>query len=211
MDEPIESISDLPLLYHTPSAWAANVLREPLALLNDHAHLERKAASNALEMLSRWPDPSPPENWVQAMTAVARDEVEHLALVCRILSRRGGELTRHHTNLYARTLHDHVRRGRTGHLLDRLIISALIEARSCERFALLAGAADDGELAKLYKGLWASEAGHYRVFLALARDLPDTRDEVEARWREFLEIEADLIQKQPCGPMMHGSVGRFGE
>lgn len=206
MDEPIQSVADLPLLYQTPKAWAAQVLQQPLALLNDHAHLERKAASNALEMLSRWPEPSPPENWVQTMTAVARDEVEHLAVVCRILSRRGGELTKNHTNSYAKSLHNHVRRGRTGHLLDRLIISALIEARSCERFALLAESADDTELSRLYKGLWASEAGHYRVFLQLARDLPDPREDVETRWREFLEIEADLIQQQPAEPIMHGSV-----
>src|SRR3954464_4996634 len=92
------SDSQLPLLYHTPSEWAARVLANPLALLNDHAHLEKKAASNALEMLHRWPEPNPPENWVAAMTAVARDEVEHLAVVCRLLARRGGRLSKSHGN-----------------------------------------------------------------------------------------------------------------
>ena len=67
--------SDLPLKYRTPVAWAAGVLDQPMALLNDHAHLEKKAATNALELLNRWPEPNPPENWVTAMTAVARDEV----------------------------------------------------------------------------------------------------------------------------------------
>ena len=66
---------------HVPSQW-------PLELLNDHAHLEKKAATNALELLNRWPEPAPPENWVAAMTAISRDEVEHLGLVCRILARR---------------------------------------------------------------------------------------------------------------------------
>src|SRR5580765_8255132 len=99
------SDAQLPLLYQTPAEWAAQVLREPLALLNDHAHLEKKAASNALELLNRWPEPRPPENWVAAMTAVARDEVEHLAVVARLLARRGGKLTKQHSNPYAGELH----------------------------------------------------------------------------------------------------------
>ena len=64
--------ADLPLRYDTPRAWVEAVLREPLALLNDHAHLEKKAATNALELLNRWPEPNPPENWVTAMAASAR-------------------------------------------------------------------------------------------------------------------------------------------
>jgi tRNA-(ms[2]io[6]A)-hydroxylase len=62
---------DLPLRYDTPDDWAAQVLSRPLELLNDHAHLEKKAATNALELLNRWPEPNPPENWVTAMTASA--------------------------------------------------------------------------------------------------------------------------------------------
>src|SRR5215213_4622160 len=127
---------ELPLKYETPLRWATEALRHPLELLNDHAHLEKKAAANALELLNRWPEPSPPENWVAAMTAVARDEVEHLATVSRLLARRGGTLTRQHANPYAADLHKLVRRGKgKEELVDRLMISALIEARSCERFA----------------------------------------------------------------------------
>src|SRR3954447_9484201 len=136
--------ADLPLRYKTPEKWAAVVLQDPLLLLNDHAHLEKKAAANALELLNRWPEPNPPENWVAAMTAIARDEVEHLAIVSRLLARRGGRLTRQHSNPYAAALHALVRRGRgSEELVDRLMISALIEARSCERFKLLADACDD--------------------------------------------------------------------
>src|SRR3954468_10395247 len=142
--------ADLPLRYATPPAWAAAVMAAPLELLNDHAHLEKKAASNALELLNRWPEPSPPENWVAAMTAVARDEVEHLATVCRILARRGGRLTRQHSNPYAAELRALVRQGEgRAELVDRLMVSALIEARSCERFKLLGEACeDDVELRK---------------------------------------------------------------
>src|SRR4051794_10886111 len=104
--------TQLPLKYQTPPAWARNVLFRPLELLNDHAHLEKKAATNALELLNRWPEPAPPENWVAAMTAVARDEVEHLAVVSRLLARRGGRLTKSHSNPYASALHDLVRKGK---------------------------------------------------------------------------------------------------
>ncbi len=182
------------------------MLREPLKLLNDHAHLEKKAAANALELLNRWPEPCPPENWVNVMTAVARDEVEHLAIVTRLLARRGGRLTKRHRNLYAAALRALVRSDRTpGELVDRLLISALIEARSCERFVRLADECEDEELAKLYGALYASEAGHYRVFLGLARDLPEAAG-VEDRWDELLDAEAEIIVDQPIGPTMHSGV-----
>src|SRR4051794_40145804 len=197
--------ADLPLLYKTPATWATAVLAQPLELLNDHAHLEKKAAANALELLNRWPEPSPPENWVAAMTAIARDEVEHLAVVCRLLARRGGRLTKSHANPYAAALHKLVRRGQgTGELVDRLMISGLIEARSCERFALLAGACDDDpQLQKLYQGLWASEHGHYITFVQLAEQI-QSPTAVADRWAEMLESEAGIIQTQPPGPRMHG-------
>lgn len=187
-------------------------MRDPLALLADHAHLEKKAAGNALELLNRWPEPSPPENWVNVCTAVARDECEHLAVVTRLLARRGGKLPKSHRNAYANGLRDLVRLGQGNHeLADRLMVSALIEARSCERFWLLAQACEDRELAKLYKGLYASEHGHYRVFLDLALQLPEhggrvTRRDVDDRWSQMLDAEADLIARQPPGPRMHSGV-----
>ena len=199
--------ADLPLRYTTPDAWAAKVLTKPLELLNDHAHLEKKAATNALELLNRFPEPNPPENWVTAMTAVARDEVEHLAVVSRLLARRGGKLTKSHANPYASELHNLVRKGRgSEELVDRLMISSLIEARSCERFRLLGDAVeDDRELQKLYRGLWASEHGHYLSFIQLAEQiLPSAA--VEKRWNQMLDSEAKIIQSQEPGPRMHSGV-----
>ena len=194
---------DLPLLSTTPARWVDQVMQQPLALLNDHAHLERKAASNALDLLNRWPEPSPPENWVVAMTAIARDEVEHLAIVTRLLARRGGRLTRTNRNPYAADLRALVRRGRgLEELVDRLMISALLEARSCERFAVLAEHCADKELAKLYRMLYASEAGHYKMFIGLARDLPGAKG-IEPRWKHLLHEEAKIIKAQPPGPRMH--------
>ncbi|HEX8916691.1 MAG TPA: tRNA-(ms[2]io[6]A)-hydroxylase [Humisphaera sp.] len=208
----MERDAPLPLRHDTPRAWADAVLARPLELLNDHAHLEKKAAANALELLNRWPEPNPPENWVAAMTAIARDEVEHLAVVSRMLARRGGRLTRQHANPYASALHRLVRRGRgVEELVDRLMISALIEARSCERFQLLGQAVRDddagfgGELRKLYRGLWASEHGHYRTFIQLAEQVLPER-EVAERWNHMLDAEAELIRTQPAGPRMHSGV-----
>jgi tRNA 2-(methylsulfanyl)-N6-isopentenyladenosine37 hydroxylase len=201
--------AELPLRYATPPAWAREVLARPLELLNDHAHLEKKAAANALELLNRWPEPRPPENWVSAITAVARDEVEHLATVCRLLARRGGKLTKQHSNPYASRLRSLVRQG-TGkdELVDRLLVSSLIEARSCERFQLLGGACEeDSQLRKLYRGLWASEHGHYLTFLQLAEEIEPAR-EVAKRWDDMLGAEARIIATQPPGARMHSGTDR---
>lgn len=197
---------ELPLLVRTPDIWAEEVLREPEQLLNDHAHLEKKAAQNALELLHRWPEPCPPENWVVAMTAVAKDEVEHLALVVRLLARRGGTLTKSHRNDYARALRAEIRSGGEPETIDRLMVSALIEARSCERFEILSRTCPEEALAKVYRALWASEKGHYLSFIDLARQVAArTGDEeaVEDRWREMLEREAGIIVRQRPGPRMH--------
>ncbi len=183
------------------------MLEDPLALLDDHAHLEKKAAANALELLNRSPEPAPPENWVTAMTGIAGDEVEHLATVCRLLARRGGRLTKSHSNPYASQLHDRVRRGRgTEDLGDRLLVSSLIEARSCDRFQFLGTArAEDSEIARMYRALWASEHGHYLNFLHLAEQLRP-REQVSARWSEMLDEKAKVCQSQQPGSRMHSGL-----
>lgn len=95
-----------------------------------------------------------------------------------------------------------VRKGEATELLDRLLISALIEVRSCERFLALAEVSEDKELAEFYKALYASESGHYRVFLKLARKVakPSVAD---ARWREMLLAEARILGEQEVGPRIH--------
>lgn len=191
----------MPLLSRTPPEWARAVLAEPMRLLVDHAFLEKKAATNALELLTRWPNDWL-DGWVETMTGVARDETAHLAQVTRILLRRGGRLERIHKNPYANALRQMVRKGEATELLDRLLVSALIEIRSCERFLALAEASDDQELSEFYKALYASESGHYRVFLKLARKV--VRPALaEARWREMLEAEARILAEQEPGPRIH--------
>jgi tRNA 2-(methylsulfanyl)-N6-isopentenyladenosine37 hydroxylase len=198
--------SELPLLCRTPDSWAEAVLEQPLALLSDHAYLERKAASNALELLNRWPEPTCPENWVMTLSSVARDEASHLHTVARLLDQRGGKLERLHRNLYANDLRKLVRKGLgSREVLDRLLVAALIEARSCERFEVLSRSCPDLELAQFYRSLWSSEFGHYTVFLRLAEGIIPPR-EVQTRWEQMVEAEARIISMQPPGPRIHSGI-----
>ena len=201
----LAKLDALPLHSHTPIEWGRAVLADPIRLLTDHAFLEKKAATNALELLTRWPGEWLP-GWVETMTGVARDEAAHLAQVTRILLRRGGRLDRYHKNAYASALRLLVRKGDPAEILDRLLVSALIEVRSCERFAVLAAASVDAELAGFYEALFSSEFGHYRVFLELARKMAD-RATVEARWQELLASEAQILARQEAGPRIHSGFG----
>lgn len=197
---------ELPVRYRTPDRWAELALADTLKLLDDHAHLERKAASNALELLNRWPDPEPPERWVQSLASVARDETDHLFSVARLLKQRGGRLSKMHRNPYAGDLRKLVRLGRgPEELVDRLLVSALIELRSCERFEILSRCCPDPGLSDFYRTLWGSEHGHYRLFLSLAQDLREP-EVVEARWSQMLDCEADIIVRQSPGPRLHSAL-----
>jgi tRNA-(ms[2]io[6]A)-hydroxylase len=197
-------IETLPLYSRTPLEWGRTVLSEPFRLLVDHAFLEKKAATNALELLTRWPNDWM-DGWVQAMTGVARDEMGHLAQVMRILLSRGGRLDRFHKNPYANALRQLVRQGEPAELLDRLLVAALIEARSCERFAVLAAVSTDAELAGFYGSLFSSELGHYRVFLHLAGNFTAAA-ELDARWQKMLAEEAVILAAQEPGPRIHSGV-----
>ena len=203
---PVESsvIEALPLHSRTPVEWGLAVLTHPIALLIDHAFLEKKAATNALDLLTRWPNDWL-DGWVEAMTGVARDEVGHLAQVVRILSSKGGRLDRFHKNPYANSLRQLVRKGHPAEVLDRLLVAALIEIRSCERFSVLAAASTDGELASFYGSLFSSELGHYRIFLNLARKFTNAAA-LDARWQQMLAAEALILAEQEPGPRIHSGV-----
>jgi tRNA-(ms[2]io[6]A)-hydroxylase len=200
----VSAVNTLPLLSTTPAAWARAVLKDPIALLVDHAFLERKAATNALDLMSRWPHLWTP-GWVEAMTSVARDETAHLARVTRILIRRGGRLAQVHKNPYANALRLRVRKGVEGETLDRVLVSALIEARSCERFGVLARHAEDPELERLYRSLYASERSHYKVFLRMGTKIAGAAA-AGARWKEMLAAEAEILAAQEPGPRIHSGV-----
>ena len=201
----LDKAATLPLHSRTPIEWGRAVLADPIALLSDHAFLEKKAANNALELMTHWPSDWFP-GWVEAMTGVARDESAHLAQVIRLLIRRGGRLERVHKNPYANALRMLTRRGEAAEIVDRLFVSALIELRSCERFAVLAASSDDAELAAFYSALFTSEMGHYKLFLKLAHKI-GPKAATEARWEQMLAAEARILAEQPPGPRIHSGHG----
>ncbi len=198
---------DLPLLILTPRTWAVAALSDPMALLNDHFHLEKKAATSALDMMGRWQGDVVPIRWFNLMSAIAKDETDHMKLIAKLISKRHGTCSKMHANPYAGALRRLVRKGTaTQELMDRLLVSALIELRSCERFQLLAEVAQDAELQKLYVGLWASERGHYLQFFdAASWVMPPSV--VADRWATMLEEESVIIQSQLPGPRIHSWVG----
>ncbi len=182
------------------AGWAAAALADLDALLIDHVHCEKKAASTALSLINRYPEKT---LLVEQMIAHAQEELEHFALVMACLKERGVALRRDSADSYVNRLLDHARRDEPLRLLDALIVAALIEARSCERFQLLIDALPGGALRDLFDGLMPSEARHFAMFLSLAREY-FSPDEVEKRLEEYAVIEADIVRTLPNEPRMHG-------
>ena len=150
----------------TPEAWA-EAAADPAVLpmlLVDHANCEKKAASTALAMLFRYEEN---EALCERLSRLAREELRHFEQVRQIMRRRGIAWQRVSASRYAAGLAAAVRKDEPGRLVDRLVVGAFIEARSCERFALLAPRLDE-ELGRFYSGLLASEARHFRHYLGLA-------------------------------------------
>jgi tRNA 2-(methylsulfanyl)-N6-isopentenyladenosine37 hydroxylase len=180
--------------------WIDVANAHPIDILIDHAHCEKKAAAFALAMINRYPDRM---RLVKDMIDLAKEEIEHFDLVLRELETRGAALRKDAGNRYAQLLHDHIRTSEPHRLLDSLIVGAFIEARSCERFSILAEHAQTEDLRTLYKSLLASEAGHYRAYTDIARTYFPV-DDVKRRLQEFGEIEADIVRSLTNQPTMHG-------
>lgn len=170
------------------------------SILIDHALCEKKAAAFALALITRYPKRS---RLIHDMIALAQEELEHFEMVMLELDKRGLTLTKDVGNPYANALHKFVRQGEPKRLLDSLIVGALIEARSCERFSLLAKHAPTEELRSMYSSLLASEAGHYRAYTDIAREYFPV-EEVRARLKEFADYEADVVKGLANTPTVHG-------
>jgi tRNA-(ms[2]io[6]A)-hydroxylase len=187
----------LGLKVSTDAGWAAAAMRDADAVLVDHAHCELKAASNALSLVAR----HPAEPWLsRALTDLAREEIEHFQRVLDMLAVRGVPMGPPPVDAYAaalrRAAHELPRSPAIPILVDRLLVGALIEARSCERFQLLAEAAEgnDAELHVLWRELLASEARHYRTFVDLAvRAAGGDRATVVDRLDRLAEAEAAIV------------------
>ncbi len=173
----------------TPATWIAKVGSNLEELLLDHAHCEKKAAGVAMNLLFSYVDH--PE-LARAMTGIVREELEHFEMVLGRIQERGWPWRKLRPSRYGERLHGLIRRDEPGKAVDRLLVAALIEARSCERFGILRDHLTDRDLADFFGSLYESEARHHGSYVQLAQ-LFATRDEVRARLAELAEAEAAII------------------
>lgn len=183
----------------TDKAWASLAAREPLALLSDHAHCELQAAIACGALIARYPDRPA---LVDFASRVITEEMVHFRRVVALLREMGGELRDAGPNPYAEGLRKGSSRTRKSGLLDRLLLAALIERRSCERFELLAEVDADPRLVRLYAELAPEEVEHQRLFLDLARKECAEFD-VDGRLAELIRVEAELMPTMAFAARMH--------
>jgi len=193
----------LPLLSNTPRSWAEIAVANLPVFLADHAVCEQQATLTALNLVAHYPLD---DELVRKMTALAVEEATHLRRVTRLLHERGFQLARRRPNPYVQGLISRLRRDREQELkVDRLLVGALIEARSCERFTRLLEVvgASDPSLTRLLDDLGPAERRHWEMFFALAGR--EVRPEpLAGRWREWLEWEAELMSARGLEPTVHG-------
>ena len=192
----------LKLKMATDPRWAKIAEDNIGEILTDHAFCEQKAASNAISLIVNFPELS---DLVENLSAVVMEEMDHFRQVHKRIVDRGEVLGKERKDHYVNELYQFVQRGkgREEMLVDRLLFSAMIEARSCERFKLLSEKIKDPELSKWYYDLMVSEANHYTMFIKLAKKYANGID-VDSRWEDFLEYEGMIIQKYGVNETMHG-------
>lgn len=192
----------LKLKLPTDPRWVNIAEKNIEDILVDHAYCEQKAATSGISLIVKYPDK---EKLVVEMTALVAEEWNHFERVMAELKKRGFSLGRNRPDEYVVELARHIRKGdkRERQLMDHLLVNALIEARSCERFKLLWKNIQDEELKQFYYELMASEAGHYMSFVKLAKEYMPA-DVVDARLQELLKIEAAIIASlEPRPDRMH--------
>lgn len=186
----------------TDPNWVNIIEKNIEEILTDHAYCEQKAASNAISILvnySEFPD------LVDAMLSIAKEELTHFGMVHEKLKQRGLKLGRERRDEYVNQLYKFMRTGHQRHIvmIDRLLFAAMVEARSCERFKILSEQVKDEDLRAFYRELMISEANHYTTFIGFARKYAKGED-VDKRWHEWLEYEAQVIQQYGKKETMHG-------
>ncbi|BAS58414.1 tRNA-hydroxylase [Leptolyngbya boryana IAM M-101] len=199
----VSVVSSLPtirfLQQPTSSAWVEQALANLNTILLDHSHCERKAAGVALNLMFRYPSSA---KLVRMLTAIAQEELEHFEQVNQILERRNIPLASLAPPPYGASLNKQIRREEPDRMLDSLLVSGLIEARSHERLGLLATHCEDQELAKFYRALMASEARHYGVYWTLA-DTYFERSLITQRLEELGAIESQILSTLYPQPRIH--------
>ncbi|WKS95330.1 tRNA-(ms[2]io[6]A)-hydroxylase [Riemerella columbina] len=185
----------------TDPRWANIAEGNIEEILTDHAWCEQKAASNAImlvTMLPEYPD------IVTELLEIAQEELQHFQQVHNIIKARGYQLGRARKDDYVNDLLKFVVQGtREEFIIDRMLFAAMIEARSCERFKVLTENIKDEELKTFYRELMISEANHYTTFIGFARQLGNP-EQVNQRWEEWLNYEAQVIQSYGKKETIHG-------
>ncbi len=189
---------DLP----TDPRWVNIAEKRIEDILVDHAYCEQKAASSCISLIVKYPDK---EKLVEMLTPVVAEEWSHFERVIEQLTKRGYNLGKQRKDEYVIALSQIEKKGgsREQQLVEKLLINALIEARSCERFRLLWKHIEDEELQKFYYELMVSEASHYKNFIQLAKEyMPEAH--VNKRWKEILKAESDILSNiELRGDRMH--------
>lgn len=182
-----------------PANWLSTIRGNLPEVLVDHAHLERKAASSALN-LQKYAEL---HEQVSELNAIAIEELQHFELVIQLLRARGIPFHSPKRSAWIGGMMSGVRKGRKEQVIDHLVALALIEGRSCEKFQLLAnGVRDlDPTLANFYASLVESEGNHYATYLIMARRIDEA--ETQRRLNYFLDRDAELIQQRSPHPMLH--------
>ena len=183
----------------TTDRWLAQVDARLDDVLVDHAHCEKKAAGVAMNLLFAYVDHPP---LARALPEIVVEELEHFRLVLDLLDRRGVPFRRLAPSSYGRRLHERIRREEPGRAVDRLLVAGLIEARSCERFAVLADHVADAELRDFYRGLFESEARHHATYVRLACDFAP-EEAVRDRLHWLAAEEAAIIDLGDPVARMH--------
>jgi tRNA-(ms[2]io[6]A)-hydroxylase len=201
MEQPLQN-TKLGLKLPTDPRWVNLAEMDLAEILTDHAYCEQKAATACITLIQAYPDRI---ELVEELAPVVTEEWGHFRMVLRELKKRNLPLGRQRKDLYVNALLQHQQKGPTleSNLLDRLLVCALIEARSCERFRLLSLHCAEEDLREWYHQFMVAEASHYKMFLALA-ELYFGKDKTWTRWQEYLVIEAGIMDRLDVrGDRMH--------
>lgn len=198
MDAPL-SRQMLNLAEPTDDGWYERVRDHLDTILIDHAHLEKRAASTALSMIFRYTGRA---GLARQLSAVVQEEMDHFSRMLDVLEARGVELIRLDPAPYASKLVKAVRTDEPNTFLDKLLVAGLIEARSCERFAILSEQVEDKALAAFYRELFETEAMHYTLYTNLARD-HFSKAVVKERLKELAMVEVEALRAGGDTPRLH--------